>query len=48
MKGGHMSKHPSLKPRVVRKSKTCLGQYLASKRKKRNKKERGGGVDPEK
>ena len=38
MKGGEsMSKHPSLKPKRQLRAKTCLGQYLASKRKRRNK-----------
>lgn len=32
-----MSKHPSLKPKRQLRNKTCLGQYLASKRKRENK-----------
>lgn len=32
-----MSKHPSLKPKRQSKAKTCLGQRLASERKKRNR-----------
>jgi len=35
-----MSKHPSLKPKRQSKAKTCLGQRLASERKRRNKQER--------
>lgn len=32
-----MSKHPSLKPKIVRKVKTCPGQWRASERKRRNR-----------
>jgi len=41
-----MSKHPSLKLRRKLKSRTCLGQLRASKRKRENK-QRKEAVSPE-